>query len=152
MSYIKIFRLKFTGLLAIDNQEYCSYNRGDNEFNIINKFEQWLCFVWSFVIVMDSTIIFTIIIHWKKSSSKMFMPSIFSTHMFQGFWEIQQYFILEAVFKCNWQIKKIWDFLNISHQVSDFLFSTVGYYSKIQMMTATVCVKCFSIFCKFMCW
>ena len=164
LSYIDIFRLKFTGYWQEIIKNTASYNQGDYEFKIINKFSL-LCFGWSFIIVMDSIIIFfhykKWIIHWHKKFFKnihalySFNPSssadIFK-FMFQGFWAIQQYFVFEAVFTWNRQIEKIWDFLNISHQVSNTLFPTRGYYSQIQMMTGTICVKCLRIYSEYMCW
>ena len=165
-SYIEILGLKFTGYWQEIIKKTVSYNQGDYEFKIINKFKQWLCFGWSFIIVMDSIIIFfhykKWIIHWHKKFFKnihalySFNPSssadIFK-FVFQGFWAIQQYFVFEAVFMWNPQIKKVWDFLNTSHQVSN-TFSTRGHYSQIEMVviTGTVCVKCFWMYSEYMQW
>ena len=167
LSYIEMFWLKFTcywqGQEIIKNTE--SYNQGDNEFKINNKFKQWLCFHWRFIIVMDSIINFfhykKWIIHWHKKLFKntlalySFNPSssvdIFK-FMLQGFWEIQQYFVFEAVFTRNLKIKKMWDFLNIRHQVSNTFFPTRGYYSQIQTITGTMCVKYFRIHSEYMHW
>ena len=155
--------MKFTGYWQeiMKNTESC--NQGDNKFKIINKFKQWICFGWSFIIAMDSIIIFFHYkwkIHWHKKFFKSFHefyslnPSSsadISKLMFQEFWAIQQYFVFEAVFTWNWQIKKIRGFFNINHQVSKRLFSTRSYYSKIQTMTGTVCLKCFWICSEYMC-
>ena len=55
------------------------------------------------------------LIHWNKKFLKnihaLYSFNHFSSedifkHTFQGFWAIQQYFVFEAVFTWNWQIKK----------------------------------------------
>ena len=58
------------------------YDQGDNEFKIISKLKQWLCFGRSFVIVIDIIIILfyykECIIHWKKK----FFKSIYVLYFF----------------------------------------------------------------------
>ena len=133
------FARRFTGYWQeiIKNTE--SWNQGENEFKSISKFKQWLFFGWSFIIAMDSIISF---FHykWKIVWHKKLFKNIhdlyylnpsssagISKFMAQGFWAIQQYFDFKTVFTWSWQIKKIRDFFNISHQFSNTLFSTRSY-------------------------
>ena len=156
LSYIEIFRWKFMGFWQDIIKNTASCNQGEYEFKVVNKFKQWHCFGWSFIIIMDSINIFfdynKWIIHWHKKLFKnihllySFKPSISADilkFVLQGFWALQEYFVFEAVFTSNLQIKKIWDLLKISHQISSTLLSTRGYYNQIQTTKGTICVKCF---------
>ena len=89
----------------------------------------------------------------RKIYSKTFMPSILSTHLvpqtfltlcFKNSEQCSSISSLRQFLGRTDNLKNIFDFLNISHQVFD-TFSTRGYYSKIQKMTGTTCVKCFWI-------
>ena len=77
LSYIEIFCLKFTGYWQEIIKNTASYNQGDYEFKIINKFKQWSWSGWSFISFITRSEWYT----GTKSSSKTSMPSILSTHL-----------------------------------------------------------------------